>query len=96
MDIEYTVQIWKEDDQFIAHAMPLDVMSSGNTADEARAAVNEAVQLFLLTAKEAGTLEEILQEAGLRGTSYTCRWRRIIGARRPISRPHHGCRCPPR
>ena len=64
MDIEYTVQIWKEDDQFIAHAMPLDVVSSGNTADEARAAVSEAVQLFLLTAKEAGTLEEILQEAG--------------------------------
>ncbi len=64
MDIEYTVQIWKEDDQFTAHAMPLDVVSSGNTADEARAAVNEAVQLFLLTAKEAGTLEEILREAG--------------------------------
>jgi predicted RNase H-like HicB family nuclease len=73
MDIEYTVQIWEEDDQFIAHAMPLDVVSSGNTADEARAAVNEAVQLFLLTAKEAGTLEEIRREAGYRGTSYTRR-----------------------
>ena len=64
MDIEYTVQIWKEDDQFIAHAMPLDVVSSGSTAEEARAAVSEAVQLFLLTAKEAGTLEEVLREAG--------------------------------
>ena len=27
-DIEYTVQIWKEGRQFVAHAMPLDVMSS--------------------------------------------------------------------
>lgn len=26
--IEYTVQVWEEGDQFIAHAMPLDVMSS--------------------------------------------------------------------
>ena len=26
-DIEYTVQIWKEGGQFVAHAMPLDVMS---------------------------------------------------------------------
>jgi len=25
MDIEYTVQIWKEDSQFVAHAMPIDV-----------------------------------------------------------------------
>jgi len=33
-DIEYTVQIWKEGNQFVAHAMPLDVMSSGETADE--------------------------------------------------------------
>ena len=31
MNIEYTVQIWQEGDQFIAHAMPLDVMSSGAT-----------------------------------------------------------------
>ncbi|MBO1351056.1 MAG: hypothetical protein EBE86_028485 [Hormoscilla sp. GUM202] len=26
LDIEYTVQIWKEDSQFVAHAMPIDVM----------------------------------------------------------------------
>ncbi len=30
-NIEYTVQIWRESHQFIAHAMPLDVMSSGST-----------------------------------------------------------------
>jgi hypothetical protein len=29
MDIDYTVQIWREGNQFIAHAMPLDVTSSG-------------------------------------------------------------------
>jgi len=33
--IEYTVQIWKEGNQFVAHAMPLDVMSSGRTPEEA-------------------------------------------------------------
>jgi hypothetical protein len=35
-EIEYTLQIWKEGDQFVAHAMPMDVMSSGKTPDEAR------------------------------------------------------------
>ena len=60
INIEYTTQIWKEDDQFIAHAMPLDVISSGRTAEEARKALDEAVQLFLETAADMGTLEEIV------------------------------------
>ncbi|HEX5716839.1 MAG TPA: hypothetical protein VF179_11820 [Thermoanaerobaculia bacterium] len=57
--MEYNIEIWKEDDQFIAHAMPLDVMSSGPTAEAARKALDEAVSLFLETAAEMGSLEEI-------------------------------------
>jgi predicted RNase H-like HicB family nuclease len=64
MNIEYTVQIWKEGHQYVAHATPLDVMSSGMTPDEAKKALREAVRLFLDTAEEMGTLGEILQECG--------------------------------
>jgi predicted RNase H-like HicB family nuclease len=64
--IVYSVQIWREDKQYIAHAMPLDVASSGETAEAARQAVDEAVRLFLATAMERGTLEEVLEEAGYR------------------------------
>jgi len=63
-DIEYTVQIWKEGNQYVAHAMPLDVMSSGRTPEEARKALDEAVHLFLITAMDKGTLEEVLHEVG--------------------------------
>lgn len=63
-NIDYTVQIWQEGAHYIAHAMPLDVISAGDTPATARGAVEEAVQLFLTTAKEIGTLEEILEEAG--------------------------------
>ncbi len=63
-DIEYTVQIWKEGNQFVAHAMPLDLMSSGKSPEDARRALDEAVHLFLVTAEDLGTLEEILEEAG--------------------------------
>jgi predicted RNase H-like HicB family nuclease len=63
-DIEYTVQIWKEGNQFVAHAMPLDIMSPGKTPEEARKALDEAVHLFLVTADDMGTLDEILQETG--------------------------------
>ncbi|NJL40645.1 MAG: hypothetical protein HC840_26685 [Leptolyngbyaceae cyanobacterium RM2_2_4] len=60
MNVEYTAQIWKEGTQYIAHAMPLDVMSSGATPEAARLALDEAVYLFLSVAKDRGTLEEIL------------------------------------
>ena len=64
MNIDYTVHIWQEADQYIAHAMPLDVISSGRSVEEARHALQEAVELFLETAEEINTLDELLQEAG--------------------------------
>ena len=64
MDIDYTVQIWREGNQFIAHAMPLDVASSGATPQAARAALDEAVKLFIKTAEDHGTLAEVLEDAG--------------------------------
>ena len=64
MDIEYHVQIWKEGDQFIAHAMPLDVASSGSSPEEARQALDEAVRLVLRTATDHATLDEVLEDAG--------------------------------
>ena len=73
MKLGYTVQLWQEGDQYIAHAMPLDVASSGPTPAKARAALKEAVDLFLKTAQEAGTLEELLTETICPQISLTCR-----------------------
>ena len=61
--IEYTTQLWQEGDQFVAHAMPLDVASSGASPDEARKALEEAVHLFLETAVEHGMLNQVLEDA---------------------------------
>jgi len=66
LEIEYTTQIWQEGDQFIAHAMPLDVASSGASPDEARKALDEAVHLFLSTASGQGTLDQVLKDSGFR------------------------------
>jgi hypothetical protein len=66
MKIDYTVQVWREGSQFVAHAMPLDVASSGANPDAARKAVDEAVQLFIATAAEHGTLDQVMEEAGYR------------------------------
>jgi predicted RNase H-like HicB family nuclease len=64
LNIEFSAQIWKDGNQYIAHAMPLDVISAGPTPEEVRKALDEAVHLFLVTAADMGTLEEILQESG--------------------------------
>jgi len=66
MKLEYTVQIWREDKQFIAHAMPIDVVSSGDTPELARVAVDEAVKLFVESISEMGTLQQVLEDAGYR------------------------------
>lgn len=58
--IEHTVQVWKEGDTYVARAVPLDVMSCGDTADNARENLAEAVDLFLKTASTHGTLVEVL------------------------------------
>ena len=54
MTIECPVQIGKEGDQFVAHAMSLHVMSCGGTPEEARPALDEAVGLFLKTSARQG------------------------------------------
>lgn len=62
MRVDYTVQIWREGAQFVAQAMPIDVVSAGSTPALARAALDEAVGLFLTTAQQMGTLREVLEE----------------------------------
>jgi predicted RNase H-like HicB family nuclease len=64
MEIETTIRIWREGSQYVAHALPLDVSSAGDTPETARTALAEAVELFVKTARQHGTLEEILEECG--------------------------------
>ncbi len=66
MKLDLTVHLWLEEDQYIAHALPLDVMSSGSTPQAAREAVDEAVRCFVKTASDTGTLDQILEECGYR------------------------------
>ena len=62
----FTVHIFKEGNTFVAYAPELDLSSCGDTADEARKNICDAVRGFLETSEEMGTLNEILEEAGYR------------------------------
>ena len=65
-DISFTVHILREGDTFVAHTPELDVSSCGDTADQARANIRDAVRGFLEAAEAQGTLTDILEEAGYR------------------------------
>ena len=66
MNIAFHVEIWKEGNVFIALASQLGVTSCGDSMEEARQNIQDAVAGFLKGAKKLGTLEEILEEAGFR------------------------------
>ncbi len=65
-EISFTVHVFREGDTFVAHVPELDVSTCGDTAEDARRNVRDAVRGFLETADELGTLSDILQEAGYR------------------------------
>lgn len=64
MQLSYYASVWKEGDGFVAAARPLDVLSAGDSAEEAIRMLSEAVGLFVKTAKADGTLSEILEDCG--------------------------------
>lgn len=66
MRLTYTAQLLKEGNTYVAHAPELDVSSCGDTPEEARRRLHEAVELFLEEAKRMGTLTNILEESGYR------------------------------
>jgi predicted RNase H-like HicB family nuclease len=45
-----TATIWREDDGFVALCSELDIASQGDTVEEARSNLKEAVELFFETA----------------------------------------------
>jgi predicted RNase H-like HicB family nuclease len=64
--IPFTVHIFREGDAYVAHAPELDVSSCGATETEARRNIRDAVQGFLETSGDMGTLNEVLEESGYR------------------------------
>ena len=63
----FTAAIWREDDGFVALCPELDVASQGNTLEEARANLREAVELFLEAASDAEVAERLHGEIYLTG-----------------------------
>ena len=73
------VEIFKEGDEYVGICPDLDVSSFGQTVDEARQSLREALEGFFEASEEMGTLNDILWEAGFVRDGHT--WL----ARQPVS-----------
>lgn len=63
-DIILRTEIVREGDLYIAICPDLQVSSFGETIEEARRSLREAVEAFLEECERMGTLQEVLEEAG--------------------------------
>jgi len=82
MDIQFTVQIFKEGRLYVAYTPELDVSSCGGTQAKAKVNLLEAVRLFLEEADKMGTLRQILEEAGFVKRKSTLQSPRFITTQR--------------
>ena len=62
--VVFRAEFFREDDLYVGLAPELDVSSFGESLDEAKISLKEAVEAFLEECEEMGTLDEVLQEAG--------------------------------
>ena len=63
-DIYFDTLVWQEDNVYVSYCPQLDVSSCGDTLEDARRMLKEAVRLFIEEAEKKGTLQDILEESG--------------------------------
>ena len=63
------VEITWDGGAYVSHCPSLNVCSQGNTVEEAESNILEALNAFIGECQRMGTLEEVLEDAGLIGES---------------------------
>ena len=64
MYLPLKMEIFKEGDVYVAVSPQLNVSSFGETVEDARASLREAIAAFIEECQAMGTLDEVLEEAG--------------------------------
>ena len=62
--VMYKAEVFSEDDCFVGYCRELDVSSFGDTPEDAKASLQEAVEAFIEGCEYLGTLDEVLAESG--------------------------------
>ncbi len=58
--VRITATIWEEDGVFVSKCPEIDVASAGDTIEEALSNLTEAIELWLVNARELGIIDDYL------------------------------------
>lgn len=64
MKMKLTEEVWREGNMYVSYCPELDVASCGETVDQARRNLQEAILINLEETKRMGTFDQFLEEAG--------------------------------
>ena len=64
--VVFRAEFFREGDLYVGLAPEPDVSSFGETVDEAKRSLKEAVEAFLEECERLGTLAEVMEEAGFK------------------------------
>jgi predicted RNase H-like HicB family nuclease len=78
MKISVKIEIFKEGDVYVAFSPDLNVSSFGDTIEEAKTSIKEAIEAFVEECERMGTLEGVLEESGFLKINDTWRSRKPV------------------
>ena len=64
--ITLTLEVEREEDQYVSLCRELDVSSYGDSVEEALSRLRDAVTLYLDTIEQDGELERVIQDRGIK------------------------------
>jgi len=64
MNLSVPIEVFKEGDVYVALSQELNVSSFGESIDDARRSLKEAIEAFIEECDAMGSLQEVLEESG--------------------------------
>jgi predicted RNase H-like HicB family nuclease len=64
MNLSVKIEVFQEGDVYVALSPELSISSFGETIEEAKVSVGEAIEAFIEECERMGTLEDVLEESG--------------------------------
>jgi len=64
MKMKLTEEVWKEGNMYVSYCPELDIASCGETVEQARRNLREAILINMEETKKMGTFDQFLEEAG--------------------------------
>jgi predicted RNase H-like HicB family nuclease len=84
MRIKLTEELWKEGNMYVSYCPELDIPSCGETVEQAKKNLKEAILINLEETQRMGTLDKFLREAGFDETQEVLALRRELVGFSPI------------